>query len=347
MNCNISYNIYNKCIFARPNVLQIILVALLSINYLSIFAYNKTERIKIEKTPEIQKGKNCIWHITTPSDISNVDYIKYQDKNDTIIILADKQLSKYIRTKDGLSLITSENPTTFLEYSPKGLQTIPFNLQLNDSVVSPYNAEGVYCGKYNMSICGNLVIKVIGMGKMMVNQEEVIENVVLLVREKKENVSINYPQKREQAPITRIVKSYIWYDATNYHVILNYENQRFFANNLLVSQNSVCYKYNSNTFQEAQEDEKSTNNQKVLPLFEYSLNVTAKQLKISYSSAKSHDFRIQICDIAGIVYCNKNYSKQNILPSGELSFNLSHLCKGIYVAYIFVDGQVYCKSFSL
>ena len=179
MNCNISYNIYNKCIFARPNVLQIILVALLSINYLSIFAYNKTERIKIEKTPEIQKGKNCIWHITTPSDISNVDYIKYQDKNDTIIILADKQLSKYIRTKDGLSLITSENPTTFLEYSPKGLQTIPFNLQLNDSVVSPYNAEGVYCGKYSMSICGNQVTKVIGMGKMMVNQEEVIENVVL------------------------------------------------------------------------------------------------------------------------------------------------------------------------
>ena len=166
-------------------------MALLSINYLSIFAYNKTERIKIEKTPEIQKGKNCIWHITTPSDISNVDYIKYQDKNDTIIILADKQLSKYIRTKDGLSLITSENPTTFLEYSPKGLQTIPFNLQLNDSVVSPYNAEGVYCGKYSMSICGNQVTKVIGMGKMMVNQEEVIENVVLLVREKKENVSIN------------------------------------------------------------------------------------------------------------------------------------------------------------
>lgn len=267
MNCNISYNIYNKCIFARPNVLQIILVALLSINYLSIFAYNKTERIKIEKTPEIQKGKNCIWHITTPSDISNVDYIKYQDKNDTIIILADKQLSKYIRTKDGLSLITSENLTTFLEYSPKGLQTIPFNLQLNDSVVSPYNAEGVYCGKYNMSICGNLVIKVIGMGKMMVNQEEVIENIVLLVREKKENVSINYPQKREQAPITRIVKSYIWYDATNYHVILNYENQRFFANNLLVSQNSVCYKYNSNTSLEDKEAEKNTNNHKNLPLF--------------------------------------------------------------------------------
>ena len=347
MNYNISYNIYNKCIFARPNALQIILVALFSINYLSIFAYNKTERIKIEKIPEIQKGKNCIWHITTPSDISNVDYIKYLDKNDTIIVLADKQLSKYIRTKDGLSLMTSENPTTFLEYSTKGLQTIPFNLQLNDSVVSPYNAEGVYCGKYSMSICGNQVTKVIGMGKMMVNQEEVIENVVLQIREKKENVSINYPQKREQAPITRIVKSYIWYDATNYHVILNYENQRFFANNLLVSQNSVCYKYNSNTSQEAQEDEKSTNNQKVLPLFEYSLNVTAKQLKISYSSTKSHDFRIQICDIAGIVYYSKNYSKQNILPSGELSFNLSHLCKGIYVAYIFVDGQVYCKSFSL
>lgn len=78
-----------------------------------------------------------------------------------------------------------------------------------------------------MSISGNQVIKVIGMGKMMVNQEEVIENVVLLVREKKENVSINYPQKREQAPITRMVKSYIWYDATNYQVILNYENQRF------------------------------------------------------------------------------------------------------------------------
>ena len=73
MNCNISYNIDNKCIFARPNALQIILVALFSINYLSILAYNKTERIKIEKTPEIQKGKKCIWHITIPSDISDVD----------------------------------------------------------------------------------------------------------------------------------------------------------------------------------------------------------------------------------------------------------------------------------
>lgn len=43
MNCNISYNIYNKCIFTRRLVLQIILAALLSINYLSIFANNKTD----------------------------------------------------------------------------------------------------------------------------------------------------------------------------------------------------------------------------------------------------------------------------------------------------------------
>ena len=200
MNCNISYNIDNKCIFARPNALQIILVALFSINYLSIFAYNKTERIKIEKIPEIQKGKNCIWHITIPSDISDVDYIKYLDKNDTIIVLADKQLSKYIRTKDGLSLMTSENPTTFLEYSTKGLQTIPFNLQLNDSVVSPYNAEGVYCGKYSMSICGNQVTKVIGMGKMMVNQEEVIENVVLQIREKKKMYLLIILKKESKLP---------------------------------------------------------------------------------------------------------------------------------------------------
>lgn len=337
---------YNKYIFTRHILLYSIFCVLFSLYFSSVFSYNKITRIPLDKMTMVQQGKKCIWHISTASCNGYVDYIKILNKEDSLYILADSKLSKYIQTEKGLFLISSETPNCLLSYKPNLLEIIPFYLQLNDSVKSPYYATGLYCGKYDMKISGEQSIKLIGIGKIVENYRDTIENVMLLVRENIADASISIPRNQSLPPIRKKEKSYLWVDAANHHVMLSQEKQELFVGERLVSHKSASYKYQCVS---SDGGEKSINEQSVAHtgVFEYNLKVTGKKLKIYYSSNEPNDIKIQICDMTGILYKSSCYSKEKLVSRGVLDFDLSHLRKGVYVTYIYVNGQVQSKTFCL
>lgn len=339
-------NYYNKSIIARINLLQLIMPLLFLMVFFPMFAYDRIARVSLGDIPLIQKGEKCIWYIKTSSSRNELDYVTWRNDKDTIYVYADKCLSKFIRTKEGISLASLENPNVLFSYYPNELMVMPFNLQLNDSVSSQYNATGTYCGKYAMKIFGKQSMKLIGMGKIVENQRDTIENIMLLVRENVANVSFAFPRIQDQAPIIKKEKSYFWVDASNYHVILSLENQDFFAGEKQVSQNTVFYKYQWDI---PVAGKKHTIEQSANPVraFKYSLKVSGKKLRINYSGNDSYDINVQICDIAGILYQSRSYSKEIIFPEGVLDIDLSHLRKGFYVSHIYINGQVYSKTFRL
>lgn len=322
-------------ILTRRTLLYAIFCVLFSLYFSSAFSYEKIARIPLEKVVLAQQGGKSIWHITTSSDKGHVDYIKVQNKEDSLYVLADGLLSKYIQTSDGLYLISSETPNYLLSYRPNQLDVIPFYLQLNDSVKTPYHATGLYCGKYDMKISGEQSIKLIGIGKIVENHRDTIDNVMLLVRENIADASISIPRKQSLSPIRKKEKSYFWVDAAKHHVILSQEKQELFIGERLVSHKSVSYKYQCVS---SDGGEKSINEQSVAHtgVFEYNLKVTEKKLKIYYSSNEPNDIKIQICDMTGILYKSSSYSKEKLVSRGVLDIDLSHLRKGVYVTYIYM-----------
>lgn len=333
-----------KDVMARLNFLLLVLCILFPIKNSSIFAYDKITRVSLDKIPVINEGKKCIWHIITPSDKKHIDYMSYQDGNDTICIYEDKWLSTYSKAKDGLYLASSENPNYRLSYTPRELISIPYNLQLNDSVSSCYNAMGKYCGKYSMSVLGTQSIKLIGMGQIVENQKDTIDNVLLFVRNNIADVSISYPQQRRQVPVVRKEKSYFWIDASSHHEVLNLKSQEFYSEGKLISEHTLCHRYK---WDSPIGEQKILNEQEMPSSFNYSLTVANKKMSIVYECLESCDIKVLVCDISGILYQRRDYSKSQIQPNGELNLDLSRLHSGVYVCYVYVNGQVYSNNFHL
>ena len=335
---------YIKNVMARLNFLLLILCGFFPKANSSVFAYDKITRVSLDKIPVISNGKKCIWHVVTPLGKKNMDYVRYQDSNDTVCISEDKCLSTFLKVKNGLYWASSEDPNYLLSYTVGELIAIPYCLQLNDSVNSSYRASGKYCGKYGMNVLGTQSIKLIGIGQIVENQRDTIDNILLFVRDNIADVSISYPQQKRQVPIVKKEKNYFWIDSYSHHVVLNLKRQEFHFEGKLISKKTVCHRYQ---WDASVGEQKILNEQGVPSIFNYSLRVVNDKLSIIYECLESCDIRVQICDISGIMYHRRDFSKSVVLPKGELNIDLSRLRSGIYVCYVYVNGQVYSKNFNL
>ena len=335
---------FYKSVNARLKFLHIVLYALFSMISSSALAYDKITRILLEDVPMLQKGRNCIWRISTPSSQKHVDYVRFQNDKDTICVFADNWLSKFFKAKKGLYLASMENPNCLLAYDTGNMLTIPYDLQLNDSVNSCYNASGMYCGKYSMSVSGTQSIKLIGIGQIVENKRDTIDHVFLFVRNNIADFSISSIQQNSQIPIVKNEKSYFWIDAFSHHVVLNMTNMEFLSNGKLILRKSACYRYQC----ESSDGGEIIKDEQAAPsIFNYSLKVANKKMSIIYDCPESYDVKVRVCDITGILYHRRDYAKSQISSQGELNIDLSHLHSGVYVCYIYVNGQVYCKNFHL
>lgn len=280
-----------------------------------------------------------------------LNYIQY---GDSLLITYDSKCIKHFQGVYGNWYLSSyETPQVILNYNDS-LLIWKKNLVEGDSIYTSYTSSGKFCGKQNMFAQGNHIIEYDGSGRIIENNHDTINNVVLMHAITTSSVNLNAKDCTnnldvdEKDLLQKIEETYYWiYSPTN-TPLFEYKIESFYKglSLLATNYNTSKFEYISPDLTEDEatdEDTKAVQNSEGEKIIDYSIRQSPSSVTIDYCVTENADVRALLCSSTGILYF-KESRKNKAGDSGSISFNISSLWHGNYVIYINVNGVIYSNT---
>lgn len=92
------------------------------------------------------------------------------------------ELKYYQKREDRLERVAMENPINFIRYNPQFLE-IPYSFGFGDKRYSEFKGNQIYSQKVRYSYTGNIIITADGYGKILLPNNEIIDNALRIKSE--------------------------------------------------------------------------------------------------------------------------------------------------------------------
>lgn len=135
-------------------------------------------------------GDKKVWDISH-CDISDTEYnIEYSIDDNDIYISNDKNKIKTFKLCSNLFFqCGEENRLLKLQYTkPKLSKAFPF--QYGDSISGTFEGSGVYCEKYDTEVKGDVFVKAVGIGIMVINENDTLNDVLQIHTKSVKNIKM-------------------------------------------------------------------------------------------------------------------------------------------------------------
>lgn len=317
----------------------------------------------VEYVHVISDKEDAVWDFSD-LETQGTYYVKYDTIGDYLTAYDQRESLKYHLRNDSLFLTGYESPMVRMDYHRPQL-SMPFNLQLGQSVVSNYQGEGTYCGTHSERTVGLQRITADSEGTLILSEKDTLRNTFCLYSVATESIRLNRDSCRNDSdnlkqvitercqwyargyryPVFETVTSST-YDNLNHVATKQYAyrcpphlqielNDSVNERIRLADRQSSVNRNNAGENGTAGHDNQDGDNG-----FSYQVDVKSNNVTITYSLEQAAEIHVLVVDVMGTVY--RDEQQYNSAGSGySMSIDCSGLRHGQYILYINVNGFIY------
>ncbi len=303
-------------------------------------------------------GDNAVWNLQD-FHTSNKEYKVYHqtDSLGRLISMDDRAVSYYALIDDTLLLTGKETPLCKITYSNPQL-VVKYPLAYGDSISSPFNGYGVYCGDHPYREQGTSTVIAGAKGRIIIN-EDTIDNVLRVYTLRSYSICMNIDSAAlDTARLKQVIEErYDWY-ARGYRYPLfttisstSYDNMQALG----TTQKAYCLlpdvqklladPYNTD-LRKNDSIAAASRKKAETDIIHYNVVQDGNQITIEYSLDDSADLTLLVSDAMGIVYRQSRTHNANG-DNYSITIDCGGLHRGQYILHLNVNGKVYSNKVNL
>ena len=317
----------------------------------------------VEYVHVISDKEDAVWDFSD-LEAQGTYYVKYDTIGGYLTAYDQRESLKYHLRNDSLFLTGYESPMVRMDYH-RPLLSMPFNIQLGQSIISSYQGEGTYCGTHSERTFGSLRITADSEGTLILSEKDTLRNTLCLYSVATESIRLNRDSCRNDSDNLKqvITERCQWYTRGYRYPVFEtvtsstYDNLNHVATKQyayrcpphlqielndsvnerirLADRQSSVNRNNAGENGTAGHDNQDGDNG-----FSYQVDVKSNNVTITYSLEQAAEIHVLVVDVMGTVY--RDEQQYNSAGSGySMSIDCSGLRHGQYILYINVNGFIY------
>lgn len=304
-------------------------------------------------------GEEVVW------DFSNA-YGKNEDYNlfyscDSLLryhILDGTDKNSYILTADTLKQYMQESRLTKIRYFQKKL-SMKYPLQYGDSILSPFEGYGLYCGDHIVRVQGNVLLQGDGLGTLILSDKDTLDNVlrVYTLTTTSMAMGVDHAEIDSTKLQQEIEEKYEWYCRGFRYPVYAIVLRTSFTNLEPIGSTRLSYRILPESFSELADtvNDSIRNYDEALrerealeqaDIFHYQITNEGSNVNIAYTTDTDANVIILISNPFGVLYKKQHFMVRSG-ESGIFQLDTTDLRKGQYILYINVKGKVYSKTINI
>lgn len=304
-------------------------------------------------------GRNRVWDFSQKlgsKESSQVMFMK--DSTGVVSVTELGRIGYYRITPDTLILFGSESPLEKREYVKEKVSKL-FPLEYGDSIIMPFQCEGMYCGDHPFREVGITTVKVDADGSIVLAENDTVRNVQRVHIIDSYSVCMDLDSAAlDTARLTQVINErYEWYlSGAQYPIIENITSTTYLNMDAIGTTNyaycnlpedEVSYYIIPEDEDEADEEEDiSDDGQQAPDIIHYKVETQGKTIRITYDLDEDATIATLVANHMGMLYIRRLWTQ----TAGQgycAQIECDGLPSGMYILYINVNGKVYSEKVTL
>ncbi len=278
-----------------------------------------------------------------------------KDSTGIISVVEPGKIKYYLTISDTLFLTGSESSLEKREYANNKFSK-KFPLEYCDSVKKTFRCEGMYCGDHPFREIGTTMVKVDGMGSIILAENDTVKNVrrVHTIDSYSKCMDINVAALDTARLVQVIDEKYEWYlpesefpiienvTSTTYHNMEAIGTTKYAYCNLPECKTEDYITYDDDD--SANDVDSFFDEESARPdIIHYRIEMDGSTVKILYSLDADASINTIVASHMGMTYRHKEWT-QNVGQGYTAQIDCSGLRPGTYILYINVNGKVHSEK---
>lgn len=305
-------------------------------------------------------GNKRVWDFSKKlisKESSKVMFVK--DSTGLVSVIEPGKIKYYQTISDTLFLMGSESSLEKREYINNKFSK-KFPLEYCDSVKKTFRCEGMYCGDHPFRETGTTMVKVDGMGSIILAENDTVKNVkrVHTIDTYSKCMDINVAALDTARLVQVIDEKYEWYLPESEYPIIELFTSTTYHNMDITgtTRSAFCnLPENMTSFYVTEEDDGNEASEGYgfedceMPdpdIIHYKIDTQGDIISINYDLDEDANISIIVANHMGISYRHKTLT-QTAGQAYSMQIDCNGLRPGTYILYINVNGKIYCKKVTL
>lgn len=345
-------------------------ILLLLFEAVSVYGQINLSEMDLSTTDSLQKskiryfspnkgGRNSVWDFSQKLRSKESTKALFMKDSAGVVSVAELGKIRYYRTTpDTLILFGSESPLEKRTYIREKVSK-RFPLEYGDSIIMPFQCEGVYCGDHPFREVGTTTVKVDACGSIVLAENDTVRNVLRVHTIDSYAICMDLDSAAlDTARLTQVIDDrYEWYlPQSQYPIIENVTSTTYLGMDAIgttkysycnLPENQAAYYIAPDDGNGSDEQDGFSDEEAQSPdIIHYIIDTQGKVVNLSYDLDEDASITTIVANHMGMLCMNKQWT-QKAGQGYSVQIDCNGLRSGIYLLYINVNGKVYSEKVTI